>query len=395
MLDPMMPRFVSLPHRLPLLLPLLAAFLLLAVGASGQLVPLPDNGPPEDSVAERPRPPLDDDLPSTRPESGPPVSYLPFSGGAEALPDENTISRERFFRVGYLTPSSESALGQKWHMELRQAMREHPAFSKAMADANLIGVALRPCDHPEDMLERMVQQEFDLVFSPAMVYAQERLARGRVQQTSRYRAVFQTRRQSTDSADIRRGEGPTHRGALFVRRDYRLGVSPGGADPAKLRELIAGHSLAVSGSYDAAGFFYIRKLLWEKHNRLEPESFLFCGSPQEVVKTVLSGLTPIGACEENVLREVIASIPGRASLEDLVIVLETTKPAPTDPVLIHERFDPFVARSPVGQAAMDAVRDFYNYRRDPDLDAPRLVPGSDKAYQPLEEDLELTREYGW
>ncbi|MFP4379620.1 MAG: PhnD/SsuA/transferrin family substrate-binding protein [Candidatus Sumerlaeia bacterium] len=384
------------PYRLVLFATVCLLALALSGNALAQFLPngsteKNDNAPTTRSLDRPPRP--ENNADQTPPET----SYLPFQGTpAQSLPDnsQGPEIRGRLFRIGYLTPAAESTLDQKWFMEMRRALIQDAAFTQAMQQEGITGIALRPCDHPEDMLERMLQEEFDLVFCPAMVYGRAWLARKRLEQQPAYNVVFQTKRRETDTADMRRGGGPRHRGVLFVRRDYRLDINPSQPDPAKIRELIAENPLAVSGSYDTVGFFYIRKFLWEEYNRLEPESFLFCGTPQEAVKTVVSGLAPVGACEESVLKEVIASIPGKPELSEIVTILETTKPAPTDPVVMHERYDPTTRRSLLGRAAAEAVREYYN-QNPTESDAPRLVPGTARAYQPLVEDLEQTGDYGW
>ena len=301
-------------------------------------------------------------------------------------------SRRNFFRIGYLTPVNESPMGRPWFQDLKQALEKDAAVSRAMANAGISGVALRPCDHPEDMLQRMLQAEFDLVFCPALVYVRERMA-----ESSHYRVVFRTLRPGRDFGDSRTGEQIRQRGVLFVRKGCSLGRALSTPRGEEVKRLLRSTPLAVSGSYDAAGCFYIRKMLWEEYDHCEPGEFLYCGSPQEVVKAVVSGLCDAGACEESVLQEVLATVPaGVDGMRDLVTVLKTTKPVLTDPIVIQESYDPVSRNSELGQAVRDALRRFYQERGKTEPAAPRLEQGSDKDYDRMEEDVRLTRTiYRW
>ncbi|NQU41718.1 PhnD/SsuA/transferrin family substrate-binding protein [bacterium] len=300
-----------------------------------------------------------------------------------------------FFRIGFLTPSGDNVVDQQWFQELKQALLEDGDFRRAMRAAGVQDISLRPCDASPDMLQRMLQSEFDLLFCPAMVYVQERVVRERLGESSQYRVLFQSRRGGTDRADSHSGGPVTHRGVLFANRRSPIGRGEGEPRLSEIKGALQAQPLAVSGSYDAAGFFYVRKLLWEEFSRTEPGEFLYTGSPQEVVKTVLCGLTDVGACEESVLREVLREVPGNEEgMLDLVRVLKTTKPVATDPVVIHERYDPS-SGSTLGLAAAEVARQFYNFRKPEARGGPLLERGSDEAYDPMEEDLRLTRSYGW
>ena len=301
-------------------------------------------------------------------------------------------SRRNFFRIGYLTPENESPMGRPWFQNLKQALEKDAAVSRAMANAGISGVALRPCDHPEDMLQRMLQAEFDLVFCPALVYVRERMA-----ESSHYRVMFRTLRPGRDFGDSRTGEQIRQRGVLFVRKGCSLGRSLSTPRGEEVKRFLRSTPLAVSGSYDAAGCFYIRKMLWEEYDHCEPGEFLYCGSPQEVVKAVVSGLCDAGACEESVLHEVLATVGGGVDgMRDLVTVLKTTKPVLTDPIVIQESYDPVSRNSELGQAVRDALRRFYQERGKTAPTAPRLEQGTDKDYDRMEEDVRLTRTtYRW
>lgn len=322
----------------------------------------------------------------------PPSLPPPLAPSTQSLPPSPLEPRRAFFRIGYLTPAGESPLNQEWYRSLKTALENDPAVARAMRETGISGVALRPSGYPEDLLQRMLVEEFDLVFCPAMVYVQERLAQKNRGAAGHYSVMFRTLRRQ-DAADTRSTEQVRHRGVLFVRRASALGQKPGEPRIEDVKRILDSTTLAVAGSYDAAGFFYIRKMLWEEFDRCEPREFLYCGTPQEAVKAVVSGLCDAGACEESVLREVIAGIPGKTDPRDLVRAIKETKPLPTDPVVIHERYDPVERRSELGRAVHDALRAFYDASKDPGV--PRLFPGLDGAYDPMEDDLKLTRQWGW
>jgi hypothetical protein len=314
------------------------------------------------------------------------------------LPDEHTGP---YFRVAYLRPTQESALGRQWYGRLRQALLADADFTTQMAKAKLTDVVLRPCDGPEDMLQRMSQSEFDLVFCPALVYAQDRLAH-----PGSYRVLFQTRRGGVDLGDTR-GAPPRRRGVIIAHRGSTLDVDDPAAQAEALKKMLTdpaqAQPLAVAGSYDAAGYFYVRKLLWEEFGQISPPEFLYLGTPQEVVKAVTSGLCEVGACEENAVREVLGAIPGVAPSEDLtagankfVRVLDRkTQWVPTDPVVVRGSYDPVEERSTVGRAAALALQNFCNGPDAKAGEAPALEHGNDTAYDHMIEDVKLTRGYPW
>ncbi|MBN1867850.1 PhnD/SsuA/transferrin family substrate-binding protein [Candidatus Sumerlaeota bacterium] len=329
-----------------------------------------------------------------------------------AIPLVEPLPPEKFdtwFRIGYLRPATESPLGEQWYRDLQTALEADPEFAAFIEKEVISGVALRPCDGPVDMLQRMLQSELDMVFCPAMVYAQERIQR---EHRSRYRVLFQTQRWR-DLRDSHGGPYVRHRGVLFVRRGSDLDVDPEQLGKEAIKSLLADRILAVSGSYDAAGYFYVRKKLWDEYETA-PKEVLFCRSPEEVVKAVVSGLAEVGGCEEHVLRDVFNTLPSglyqRPDLDsrgnnDFVRVLIYTQWVPVDPVVVQDYYfetPGLGGRQPIGaeigRAAANAVKRFYNEHDDPTQRAPRLeLPrvDADLAYDLLVKDVELTRGYGW
>jgi len=300
----------------------------------------------------------------------------------------------RLFRIGYLRPPTLGPLNEDWSRRLRDALLNDPDFGAAQQAERISDVVLRVCDGPQDMLQRMALEEFEIVFCPAMVYAQERSF-----ERNQYRVIFQTRRGEFDQAGTR-GDLVRRRGALFVRRGSPLDRPAEKISPEDVKASLDAQTVAVSGSYDAT-CFYIRKILWEKYNRCRPQ-FLFCGSPQEAIKAVVSGLCDVGACEESALQDLFETLPpdagGRVDLvedaNDFVRILERTQWMPTDPVLIHEDYHP--SRSRVGKAAYNVLWIFYNDLSDPQkARTPLLERGGDQAYDKMAEDVKRTRGIPW
>jgi hypothetical protein len=263
---------------------------------------------------------------------------------------------------------------------------EDKVFAKALRDAGFSDIALRPCDGPEDMVQRMDQAEFELVFCPTMVYVQQRAARPR---DYPYHVFLETRGQYWNS---RSGEHVRQRGVLFVRRGSALDRGSKGLSPEEIKQNLTSQFTAVSSRYDAAGYFDVRKLLWDDYEHATPGELLFCGSPQEVVKAVVCGLVDIGACEENVLKEVLNAAPTRVRGETEIVdnrnvfvrILDVTKGVPTDPVVIRDRFDPLATGSQLGLALAEGLKRLYG---NPEQGAPVLQNSDDTVYDAIVEDV--------
>lgn len=307
-----------------------------------------------------------------------------FPGGPEMLP---------LFRIGYLRPADESSLDPAWYQNLRKTLLEDKPFVKALREANFTDVALRPCENPEDMLQRMDQMEFELAFCPTMVYVQQRAARPG---DFGYHVFLQTRLQYLDSHG---GEHVLQKGVLFVRRGSALDRDSMLLNPAEVNKIIGNQFLAVSGRFDASGYFDIRKLLYDDFNHAIPGNLLFCGSPQETVKAVVSGIAEVGACEEGVLNEVFGSLPSNISADgvisnnrnDFIRIIGKTRGVPTDPVVIQTPYDPLTTASPLGVAAARVLRKVYGNR---DQGAPVLESSNDKIYDGIVDDVQRLQSQG-
>jgi hypothetical protein len=313
----------------------------------------------------------------------------PTSSSAVSEP----VKGGRAFRIGFLNVSSGGAQDYEWYQQVQNHLLGDKAFRKAMADAGLTDLHLRPCDGPEDMLQRMGQAEFDLVFCPAMVYVQDRLVRAHVYEPAegrpepdRYVVFSKTMmRPSTDKGDGR-GRHIVRNGVLFKRKTSDLSKK-------SVKSLLGGASsvLAVSGSHDAAGYFYVRKMLWEQYEHCSPK-FLFFGSPQNVVKAVVSGLCDVGACDESVLQEMLTELSGGEKVDlsrddnPYVTVINRTQPVPTDPILIRAVYGPGMSGASVGSEMRRSLRRLYEVNPN----APRVLLGDEeleRAYKDMMDDV--------
>jgi hypothetical protein len=111
--------------------------------------------------------------------------------------------------------------------------------------------------------------------------------------------------------------------------------------------------LAVPSADSAAGYIYPRVQMARQYGGAQPAVFWFCGSDAEVVKHVVAGLAPIGACRTGAL----IALLGREGQDRYVNVLFQTQPYPTDPIVL--RRDLLPASSPLGQALKSALRQYF------------------------------------
>jgi hypothetical protein len=326
----------------------------------------------------------------------------PTSGSVSVEP----VKVGRPFRIGFLSVSGGGAQDYEWYRQIQNFLREDKVLRKAMEDEGVTDLHLRQCDGPEDMLQRMGQAEFDLVFCPAMVYVQDRIARTSVYDPpqgklgpDRYLVLFKMMRSSEDKGDGR-GQYIRRTGVLFKRNTPALqkkSVKSLFSDPSSV--------LVVSGAHDAAGYFYVRKMLWEEYEQCSPK-FLFCGSPQNVVKAVVSGLCDVGACEESVLREMLEELNGGKKLSRLddspyiTVINQTQSVVPADPILIRSAYEPGMNGSSVGLRVRQLLQGLYNSKKksSPSPSKFRIVSADaepEKAYKDMVNDVKLTKGYAW
>lgn len=293
----------------------------------------------------------------------------------------------RLFIIGHLRGDPESPLDATVFDRLRDFLLGLPAIRTAMAQEGVSGIEVQSADSVNILIDWMNQEQVDLAFAPAVAFTR---------QTGDYDAVFQLRRPRRDIIDPR-GDRVVHRGVIFVNNRSRLFRAPRPGPELtdylrrELPSYLATHPVAFVSSFSAAGYFYPHLRLADLTSNTQPQSYFFCGSPEEVVKSVINGVAEIGACDEGVIEEVLGSGPeGLLDAKDrLVRVILETSTIPTDPVALRARWHPR-AGSVLGAEIRNGLRAFFE--RHPEF--PRLVSSSRERFDELQESLERFHELG-
>jgi ABC-type phosphate/phosphonate transport system substrate-binding protein len=224
------------------------------------------------------------------------------------------------------------------------------------------------------MVQRMSSGEFDVVFATAVVFAR---------QTGGF--YGDPILMSELPGDIK----PARDGSPVLR--FGVGIAGPSSplfaakedDPAALKAALAGAPMAVPSSDSAAGFIYPLIKLKQDYGLAAPAQFYFCDSDAEVVKNVVAGLAPVGACRRG---ELDALLPKDAEGKYCRILFPTDL-FPTDPVVLRKSLSP--ERSPLGIELKVALRDFLK------TEAPKTTPGlayenaAARSYEKIVSDLKL------
>lgn len=282
--------------------------------------------------------------------------------------DSATSGSGRAFKIGFLESGSDLAPARHLAAGLRDALGADGAASDAMADAGYTQISLRPCDDPADLLQRLRAGEFELAFATAVVYS--RLFQGGAEIPGgpgrsgdvAYEPVLQFFRSESDVRNPR-GEGVMRQGVIFVRRNGPLAGREFSADD--LRAEFERHSLAVSDSNSAAGYIFPLVEIQDRFGQMRSQAPIFCGSEDEVVKHVVSGLAEIGACSPETLAR-IGSVRASGEAYKLYEELFRTDLFPTDPILL--RADLLPRRSALGIELKAALRVYF-------MQSPPPAPG--------------------
>lgn len=273
------------------------------------------------------------------------------------------------FRIGHLRADPEARIGGGVLHGMRHHLLGVPAVRDAMTSAGVRDIVVLATDSHEDLVQRMTVDEFDMVFCTAHDF---------VSQQGSYDVLFQLRH-PTDSFDPR-GQRVFHSGVIFVNNRSSLFAA---ADPAaELPALLGDVEIAMVGSYSAPGYVYPCLKLAAYTGGALPRRIRFCGSSEEVVKAVINGVTPIGACDAGAIEAVLERHGLADRRADLVRVVLQTDPIPTPPVVVLPRWLP--RTSPLGRELQDAMRAYF--AADPAL--PRLEPGSAAKYADLRQNVE-------
>ncbi len=317
----------------------------------------------------------------------PPINVVPdnVERAEEVLP---------YLRIGYIKPAEESAIDREWYLGLEEALMRDQPLRSAMSKSGMKGVVLRPCDDAEDMYKRLGLMEFDVAYAPAMVYARHRLVK-----PGEYNAVLMMQsRDPSEGSILPRGiEGsmplPRRRGVLFVSALSPLADDFTNRDRDAIRSFLSNKDtvFALSGTYDAAGYLYGLKLLNEEFDAVQPAQKIYFGSPQEVVKAVVTGLADAGVCEEEVLEDVLASIPddARSGLSVnystyVKIYNKKTEWFPTDPVVFRRAYTAYGQGSEIGERLKVVLKSYHKLST---TSGPILSESRDTSYNEMLEDM--------
>jgi len=275
----------------------------------------------------------------------PPAAPKPAMTSTTAAPDASA-GKGRRLRIGYQARTNETALNPAFFERLADFLPANADAREALIAAGFDGAkaeALRAEDHV-DLVRRMDQEEFDLVFCSAMAF---------VQQTGRYAALLMTR--------SRRDTWPPSKGAFLWGQVVASKMNPvfaaGLPSKAALRNFIPAAKMAVVSNYSAVGYLYPLLKLRQEYGAA-PGGLIFCDSSEEVAKFVINGLADLGALDEKALQDVAAQIPGKAPETRLVEKIARVGPVPTDPVAIRASLAP--SQSRLGEALAKALKQYLN-----------------------------------
>lgn len=291
------------------------------------------------------------------------------------------------FILGHLRGDPESPLDAAVFDRLRNFLLSLPAIRTAMEQEGVTGIEVQSADSVNILVDWMNQEQVDLAFAPAVAFTW---------QGGEYDAAFQLRRPRRDIISPG-GDRIVHRGVLFVNNRSRLFSAPD-TRPAltdylrrELPSYLASHPIAFVSSFSAAGYFYPHLRLADLTSNTQPQSYFFCNSPEEVVKSVINGVAEIGACDAGVIEEVLGSGPEGllANKDKLVRVILETDVIPTDPVVFRSRWHPRTG-SVLGAEIRNGLRAFFE--QNPQL--PRLESSSNERFDELRESLERFTELG-
>jgi len=341
--------------------------------AGPRLTPEPDFGKPTETPQAR----LQPDKPEARQSAvDVPLALAPASTpGPWEIPtlDLSFAGGPHVFRIGYIPRPAEGGMDETLGRRLGEFLQADRDLRRALrSEGYSPDIAVLPADGYNDLASRLEQEQFDLAFCPAAVFAA--LGGG-------YRVILQERHPG-DIVDSRGDEPARRQGVIFVGPTSPLFRQA--PTTATLSRVLAENEFAVPSAYDAAGFHYPCLALADEFGVSPRQLRLrFCGSSREVVKHVVSGLAAIGACDSAALDHWLAEAVPNLPLEDIVWPLPISmRPIPTDPVIVRQSLDP--ASSEIGRRIRDALQRFFLDRESAGFG---LLKGRDESYDGLRRDL--------
>jgi ABC-type phosphate/phosphonate transport system substrate-binding protein len=307
------------------------------------------------------------------------VAFFPRGMTAQDVRPQATTTSEartaRVFRIGYQRGDPEALLSSGMFHAMREALMNRPKLRAAMKAENVDGIILLAADSHQGLIQRMDQNEFDLVFCTSVDF---------VSQSGDYEALFQLRRTPQDTFDPQ-AKRVFHRGQIFVNSRSRL--FRGEVTTAALAALLERGEIAMVSTFSAAGYVYPCLKLASKGGGMLPERIMFCDSSEEVVKYVINGVTEAGACDAGVIGDVLSKNGLADKRDQLIRVILDTDPIPTDPVALREKWLP--RSSVLGRELREELKLFFGM---PGNRLPRLEDSSKEKFQDLSDNLKLFRE---
>jgi ABC-type phosphate/phosphonate transport system substrate-binding protein len=280
-----------------------------------------------------------------------------------ASPEAGTIP----FTVAHLRGSDEVPLGLSGFQALSESLSHSLALQAALQRAGRSGIEVIGTDSHEDLIRRMNNTEFDMVFAPSLVY---------VRQTGDYTVLAQIRDQSLQGAGGRLGLLQTS--VIFVNCTSPLfGLPPitGGQVSPAVTAQIALTPIALTSASSAVGYVYPLMTLRQEFGVTEGPRIFFRDSSEEVVLSVLNNLFAMGACDKTTLERVVREWAPGVKPEDLIRVIASVNEVPAAPVVL--RSDLVGA---VGPALQGAMRAFLEGQEGEPL---TWEPASDRMYDSL------------
>ncbi len=288
----------------------------------------------------------------------------------------------RQFRIAFL-PEAEGGLDITLAHKMANWLSSQKVFAEALKAENFSSsIFLQPADGFNDLKTNLDSRQYDAAFCPAAVYAT--LKPG-------YTVILQEKRVG-DVWDTRAGGEILRQGVVFMNARAASVIGDHPSSPT-LQRILLENDLAVPSAFDAAGYQY--PLLSLVNNAdISPAALRlrFCGSSEEVIKQVVSGMSSIGACDKavlenwlpNALPEELRANPPAPPYNNVIRILPLAiSPVPTDPVIIRQELRP--SNSAVGRLLKELLPRFFRQQGD----QPFALEGraKDEFYQRLWSDL--------
>lgn len=256
------------------------------------------------------------------------VLLFPLMGSAQVI---NNNSLKQTFRIGFLRNDLDGTVPQDHFNRLRLYLLSNPDIKTNMALAGVEDIVLQSFDSNPLLVEAMDGEQLDLVFCGVLDYASQK---------GDYEPVFQIRK-SGDAHSSSGGSRVWYSGVIFVNNLSPLFRLDTTTTLELLPEYLAQREIAMVGANSAAGYVYpllsIADLTTDTQS-INKQRVVFWNSSADVVKAVLNGIHEVGACEANILDNVLLQSGLAAIQKDLVRVILKTNPIPRDPVVLHNRW---------------------------------------------------------